>query len=190
MNRKFKKVIDLVAESYVAIKEGVSKTVENYKEKKKEIKKAKEEIERPERKRREERLYVPFKIAKSLTELGYSWPTQYTYVNITNEGETEGNIVLRDKAWIEYYKNREEKDDSNLKVEIYPAPTILDAIDFLYDYYEVEIEYDLRGRNYIVTKKKLGGSTAKFGFSTPCNELSSALMSGIEAAISMIELEK
>ena len=186
MNRKFKKVIDLVAEGYVAIKEAVSKAVENYKEKKK----AKGEIERPERKRREERLFVPFKIAKSLTELGYSWPTEYTYVNITNEEETEGNIVLRDKAWIEYYKNREEKDDSNLKVEIYPAPTILDAIDFLYDYYEVEIEYDLRGRNYIVTKKKLGGSTAKFGFSTPCNELSSALVSGIEAAISMIELEK
>ena len=186
MNRKFMKVIDLVAENYVAIKEAVSKAVENYKEKKKEIKEAKEEIEQPERKHREERLFVPFKIAKSLTELGYSWPTQYTYVNITNEKDTEGKVVLRD----EYYKNREEKDDSDLKVEIYPAPTILDAIDFLYDYYEVEIEYDLRGRNYIVTKKKLGGSTAKFGFSTSCNELSSALMSGIEAAISMIELEK
>lgn len=183
------KVIDLLAESYVAIKEGVSKAVENYKEKRK-TKEVKGEIEQPERKRREERLFVPFKLAKSLTELGYSWPTQYIYVNITNEEETEGNILLRDKAWIEYYKDREEKDDSNLKVEIYPAPTILDTIDFLYDYYEVEVEYDLRGRNYIVTKKKLRGSTAKFDFSTPCNELSSALMSGIEAAISMIELEK
>ena len=72
MNRKFKKVIDLVAENYVAIKEAVSNAVENYKEKKKEIKKAKGEIERPERKRREEMLFVPFKLAKSLTELGYS----------------------------------------------------------------------------------------------------------------------
>lgn len=179
MKKEIKKVIELVAECLVKIKAEINKKI---------VTNRKEEGEENLRKnvKGEEKLVVPFSIAKELTELGYSWSTQFCYIKtIFNEKE---NIVLRDRGWIDYYRKK-EYENPELYVEIYPAPTILDSIDFLYDSYNVEIEYDLTSKSYTINmtdEDGISGSSTE-NINTTFSGLSDLLIVAIEEAIKILK---
>lgn len=180
MKKEIKKVIELVAESLIKIRAKINKKIAIDSNSKEEEENLRKNV------KGEEKLVVPFSIATKLTELGYSWPTHFCYIKTTfNEKET---IVLRDRGWIDYYRKK-EYGNPELYIEIYPAPTILDSIDFLYDSYNVEIDYDLTSKSYTINMMNedgiCGSCTEKIN--TTFSGLSDLLIVAIEEAIKILK---
>lgn len=180
MKKEIKKVIELVAECLVKIK------AEIYNKKEKNTVTTEEEENLRKNVKGEEKLVVPFSIATKLTELGYSWPIHLCYIKTTFNGKE--TVVLRDRGWIDYYRKK-EYENPELYIEIYPAPTILDSIDFLYDSYNVEINYDLTSKSYtinIMDKDGISGSSTE-KINTSFSGLSDLLIVAIEEAIKILK---
>lgn len=122
---------------------------------------------------RKETIFVDFNLSRVLKSMNYNWPTNYFYV-------TYSDLENNEECKLESINHL---DRDNETIILYPAPTIIDAIEWIYKKYGIEINYKF-GATSIYEIKDKSGNIIKVGHMIPEDTtISLTLLSGIREAV-------
>lgn len=127
-----------------------------------------------EDKKEESVVYVDFQLAKRLSSLFYDWSVNNFYIY----DPVKNNHEFREKGWIDYYKKKDKM------MIIYPAPSILDVVDWIYIKHNIRINYKFDSKSYIITDNSSLDVRASYPNTTP---ISKVLLYGIREAVNRIK---
>lgn len=124
---------------------------------------------------KENYIYIDFNTAKRLRKFGYDNETENCYYY------THDKVEMRGNDWTNYYINKVGKD----RVDIFPAPSIISVVEWIYKIFGFVIYYvDLK--SYYIYDPKNDKILSKEEFSQDCT-LSFILLHGINKIFDQIE---